>query len=170
MGEGEPDSAVLALLWGRPARILMVRKRCQPGYPWACDLALPGGRIEEGEEAWETAVREAWEEAWIHPKSVEVVGGYCCESTLARPRRIEVVIAVLAGPAEPKPSGGEVDAAIWLKLSLLSRSPRPVHHPIAGRVLGYKLGGGLTLWGATMRIARRLLALIQSGEPWSVKR
>ncbi|MCE4612564.1 MAG: NUDIX hydrolase, partial [Desulfurococcales archaeon] len=57
----EPDSAVLALLWGSPVRVLLVRKSCRGGGYWACDAALPGGSIEGGEGVVEAALREAWD-------------------------------------------------------------------------------------------------------------
>ncbi|BAN89929.1 NTP pyrophosphohydrolase [Aeropyrum camini SY1 = JCM 12091] len=155
---------MLALLWGRPTRVLLVRKRCAPGSPWACDLALPGGGVEAGETPLETALREAWEEARIPPAAAKPLASYCCEKTLTAGRRIYIVIAELRGPAEPRPGEEEVDAAIWAPLHIAAATPTPVRHPYRGIVEGLRLPGGLILWGATYRILRRLLAMIQDGE------
>ncbi|WP_207387667.1 NUDIX domain-containing protein [Aeropyrum pernix] len=161
---GGPDSSVLALLWGSPTRVLLVRKRCAPGSPWACDLALPGGGVKRGEAPLEAAVREAWEEAWIPPAAVRPLTSYCCEKTMTAGRRIHVVIAALQGPAEPRPAEEEVDAAIWIPLHIASAKPAPVRHPYRGVIEGLSLPGGLILWGATLRILRRILAMLQEGE------
>ena len=40
----------------------------------AGQIALPGGRIEKGETALETALRETWEEIGILPQQIEILG------------------------------------------------------------------------------------------------
>jgi 8-oxo-dGTP pyrophosphatase MutT (NUDIX family) len=40
----------------------------------AGQIALPGGRIEKGETALETALRETWEEIGISSKDIEILG------------------------------------------------------------------------------------------------
>jgi 8-oxo-dGTP pyrophosphatase MutT (NUDIX family) len=40
----------------------------------AGQIALPGGRIEKGESAIETALRETWEEIGILPHQIEILG------------------------------------------------------------------------------------------------
>jgi 8-oxo-dGTP pyrophosphatase MutT (NUDIX family) len=155
-GGPEPvDAAVLVLLSG--CRVLVVRKSCNMDSPWACDTALPGGRLRDGEDPVEAALREAWEEARVHPASVKVVGVMEVHRTLTKGIRVAPVVAVPAGPLDPYPSSGEVDAVAWIHLDWLGRDPEPVVHPVRGVVTGYKLPGGLVLWGLTMRILRSLI-------------
>ncbi len=40
----------------------------------ASQIALPGGRIEPGETALETALRETWEEIGIYPEAIRILG------------------------------------------------------------------------------------------------
>lgn len=40
----------------------------------AGQIALPGGRIEEGETAVETALRETWEEIGVKKEAIEILG------------------------------------------------------------------------------------------------
>lgn len=37
-------------------------------------VALPGGQVEQGETALETALRETWEEIGVPPQKVEILG------------------------------------------------------------------------------------------------
>lgn len=152
-------AAVLALLWGNPPRILVVRKSCRLESYWSCDIALPGGHVERGESLVEAALREAWEEAWIHPSMVEVEGLLPPEKTLVGGRLIYPVLARPKGPLCPKPASSEVDAVLWIPLSIAGTPTVKVKHPKRGlTVEGYRLAGGV-LWGATLRILRRLYSL-----------
>ena len=145
------DSSVLLLLWGRPLRVLMVRKSCSSGGYWACDMALPGGRVEPGESYVEAALREAWEEAGVPPGLVEAAGVACFERT-----RRGLVMAVVAGrprgPLEARPSSGEVDFAGWIPLDAFSAEPGFVVHPVRGPVVGVELPGGLVVWALVCRL------------------
>ncbi len=161
-----PDSAVLALLWGSPIRVLLVRKSCSPGGYWSCDAALPGGSIERGETPVEAALREAWEEAWIHPSTVRVIGVMEPEEARGGERVIAPVVALHSGASDYMPRSGEIDFAAWIPLATVSGEPRPVRHPLRGLVSGYELPGGIVVWGATMRVLRRLYrALRHCGAP-----
>ena len=148
------DAAVLVLLWG--CRVLLVRKSCSAPGPWACDAAFPGGRLEQGEGPVEAALREAWEEAWVHPSVVEVLGVMEPEATRTGGVLVAPVLARPRGPLDPAPRGGEVDAALLAPLEYFRGRPGPVEHPRRGAVVGYRLPGGLVVWGLTMRILRRL--------------
>jgi len=150
------DSAVLALVWGDPPRVLVVRKSCSSESYWACDVALPGGSIEPGEKPEETALREAWEESYVHPSLVELLGVAGVESAARGLRRVAVVLAKPRGPLDPKPSSGEVDFVGWLSLSYALLEPGEVEHPRRGVVTGVKLPGDLVLWGFTLRVLRML--------------
>ncbi|MEB3862352.1 MAG: NUDIX domain-containing protein [Desulfurococcales archaeon] len=145
------QASVLLLEWG--IHVLVVRKKCPSPSPWACDVALPGGRIRSGETPIEAALREAWEEAWVPPQSVEVTRTIGPFQTLRGRVRIAVVVARPQGPLDTMPRDPEVDAAIWIPLELIGEA-REVEHPVRGKVEGIPLPGGLVLWGVTYRILR----------------
>jgi ADP-ribose pyrophosphatase YjhB (NUDIX family) len=55
-----------------PGIILTVRRENMRTH--AGQVAFPGGRIDQGEDAVGAALREAWEELGLDPKAAEVVG------------------------------------------------------------------------------------------------
>jgi 8-oxo-dGTP pyrophosphatase MutT (NUDIX family) len=118
-----------------------------------CDAALPGGHVREDESPVDAALREAWEEAWVHPRGVRVLGSLPPTRTRLGNIVIQPVLAEPRGPLCPMPHSSEVDQVFWLPLSLLRRRREEIVHPARGiRVVGYRLPGGAILWGATLRI------------------
>ncbi len=149
-------AAVLVLRWGSPQRVLVERKNCSMNTYWSCDIALPGGGVRKGESLVEAALREAWEEAWIHPGMVIVEGLMEPEMTLRGDNLIYPVLARPRGPLCPRPASDEADLVFWLDTRLLEREPVRVPHPRRGfMVSGYRVAGGV-LWGATLRILHRI--------------
>jgi len=83
------------------------------------------------------------------------------ETTRLGTHRIHPFLGVPAGPLCPRPCSGEVDAVFWLPLRVVAGIPEPILHPARGfHVEGFRVGGGV-LWGATLRILRRLYGLLQ---------
>ncbi|MGC9209795.1 MAG: NUDIX hydrolase [Acidilobus sp.] len=162
----QAQAAVLVLLWGRPPHVLLERKACNVNRRFACDLAYPGGRIAPGETPEQTALREAWEEAWVHPSAVKVIGRLGTFHTMSKPVIFtEAVLGVASGPLDPRPRDPEVDAVFWVGLDRL-QEPTRVLHPVRGYVEGILLGRDLVLWGLSLRITLRLLEVIKgSREP-----
>ena len=156
-----PDAAVLVLLWGRPPRVLMERKSCTLPGRFSCDVAFPGGRIAEGETPAETALREAWEEAWIPPRSVKVVESLGLFTTRSEPVICtEALLGRVAGPVDPMPRDPEVDAVFWIDLHRLPQ-PSTVVHRRRGAVRGIAISDDLILWGMTLRIVEALRSKLQ---------
>ncbi|MGC9071107.1 MAG: NUDIX hydrolase [Acidilobus sp.] len=156
-----PQAAVLVLTWGSPPHILVERKACAQGQRFACDLAFPGGRVAPGETPKQTALREAWEEAWVHPSAVKVIGSLGTFHTLSRPViYTEAILGTVTGAVDPMPRDPEIDAVFWVRVDQIP-SPTRVLHPIRGYVDGVLLGDNLILWGLSLRITLRLLELLK---------
>ncbi len=156
------DSAVLALVWGEPVRVLVVRKSCSESSFWACDVALPGGSLEPGEDPVATALREAWEEAGVHPSSVSVLGDLGVEAAARGLRRVMIVVGRPRGPLDPRPLSSEVDFVGWLDLRYALGDVITVSHPRRGFVEGVLIPGGMVLWGFTLRVLRKLAGELPS--------
>lgn len=153
---GEANASILILLYGDPIRMLMVRKNCSISGRFSCDLAFPGGRIKKNENPIETALREAWEEVWVFPKYVKLVGFLNIHETISKPViRVLPIVGFLEGPIDPMPRDPEIDQTIWIPLSMIG-PPKNVYHPVRGYVKGVCLPGGLVVWGVSYRIIASL--------------
>ena len=148
----QPDAAVLVLLDPPLERVLLARKKCGGGR-WGCDAALPGGHLEQGEGPVEAALREAWEEAWIHPSAVRVACLAPLHSTVRGGVIVQPVVAIAVGPLCPRPSSGELDRVFWVSLvDVTGIRPGRVAHPRGFKVEGILLPDGTLVWGLTLRI------------------
>ncbi|MGC8567169.1 MAG: NUDIX hydrolase [Caldisphaera sp.] len=154
------DAAVLVLIFGDPPKTLMVRKNCNVSGRFSCDLAFPGGHKKKNENFVDAALREAWEEAWVFPKFVKIIGFMDIHETVSKPVvKVLPVLGVLKGPIETKPRDAEVDYSIWVNLDLINDA-KLVYHPIRGYVNGILLPGNLIIWGLSLRIINDLKGFI----------
>src|SRR5690349_22153159 len=68
------DAAVLVAITDRPDPGVLLTVRREHMRTHAGQIAFPGGRLDEGEDAVAAALREAQEEVLLDPGAVEVVG------------------------------------------------------------------------------------------------
>lgn len=69
------DSAVLVLITDEPVPRVLLTER-QMGIRFGGHLCFPGGRADAKETMLDAALRESSEEIGVHPKSVDLLGGY----------------------------------------------------------------------------------------------
>ncbi len=70
----KPSSVLLLLFEENHELFICLIKRPVTMKHHAGQVAYPGGRIEPGETALETALRETWEEIGVAPEKIEVLG------------------------------------------------------------------------------------------------
>jgi len=71
----QPTSVMALFIFNREIELIFIRKANVKGYPWANQMAFPGGHQEkEDASTKDTALRELTEEMGIHRKNVEVIG------------------------------------------------------------------------------------------------
>jgi 8-oxo-dGTP pyrophosphatase MutT (NUDIX family) len=75
-GSDEPlrEAAVLVAITDRPDPGLILTHRSHALRDHGGQIAFPGGRIDEGEDARGAALREAWEEIALDPAAVRILG------------------------------------------------------------------------------------------------
>lgn len=157
-------SAVLLVLHEGPdgAEVLLTRRSMQMNNHKG-EMSFPGGRVDPGETAVETALREAHEEVGLDPAEPRVVGELEHMSTFVSKSYIVPVVATLDHRPELSPQTMEVDRIMWTPISDLTRAgtyrterwsslgvDRPLHF--------FELDDE-TVWGATARMLVDLLVL-----------
>lgn len=157
-------AAVLFALIDRARPTVLLTRRNAALRQHAGQTALPGGRIDPGEDARAAAVREAWEEVALPPPQVTVHG-------LGDPYRtgtnfhVTPVIATVPPDLPLVASEAEVDAVFELPADALLDPGcyRQEHAVWQGRERRYWTfvgGGEHVVWGATagilLGLARRL--------------
>lgn len=159
-------SAVLAPLYEEDGQLHVVLTR----RTWALrshsgEVSFPGGRQDDGESLWETALREAEEEIALDPSSVQPVGELDHLATVTSRSFIVPYVGALPGRPDTTPNPAEVSAVLHVPVAELLdpaifreerwQLPWAEDRPI----FFFELVGD-TLWGATAAMLRQLLGLV----------
>jgi len=161
--QAEIEAAVLIAITDRtePGVILTVRREHLRTH--AGQVAFPGGRIDEGEDAIAAALREAHEEVLLSPAAVEVVGALDAYRTVTG-YVVTPVLGVIPPDLALEPHEHEV--ADWFEAPLgfvLDRAnQRRASALFAGQTRHYYeiMWNDRRIWGATaamiINLSRRL--------------
>lgn len=130
-------------------------------------VAFPGGRVDPGDPTpLDAALREAREEVGLDPRAVEVLGAFDTVSTMTTGIIVAPFVGVIPHDAPLEPAPSEVAEIFDVPLAVL-RDPRyrgdfewqrPGGTPARFPAILY---GGQTIWGLTLRITERMLALLE---------
>ncbi|HET7296576.1 MAG TPA: CoA pyrophosphatase [Gemmatimonadales bacterium] len=132
-------------------------------------FSFPGGIVEQRDASRvETALREAWEEIRLPSSAVEVLGLLDDTETRATPFIITPVVGIVTGPVNFVPDGREIERVLEVPLRVLQDpgifrtetwerdgEQHPVHF--------YRVSDEDVIWGATARIVKQFLGLIETG-------
>ena len=127
------------------------------------EVAFPGGRADDGESPWETALREANEEIALDPAVVRPIGELDQFVTVGSRSLVHPMVGALSARPELRPAPAEVDQILHVPLAelLLDEVFREERWPIdeAWRPITFFELHGNTVWGATAAILRQLLGV-----------
>jgi 8-oxo-dGTP pyrophosphatase MutT (NUDIX family) len=128
-------------------------RRVEDGYPHGGQIGLPGGRDEPGENAIDSALREANEEVGIDRDAVEVLGELTPLAVPVSGYRVTPVVGVLSGQPELRPQPTEVETILLAGVHELVdesrlRTENWSFFGKASTVPMFNLGG-TDVWGAT---------------------
>ena len=175
-------SAVLVALFeeGGETSVVLTRRALSMRHHGG-EIALPGGRSEEGENPVETALREAREEIGLDPSAVTPLAWLSPIVSFAAGSSIWPVVGILTGRPEFTIDPAEVDRAFTVTLAELvaddafveERWRRALLRPGADAdgyfpIHFYKVPGDV-VWGATARVLSELLSLV-TGVTWAPER
>ncbi len=134
-------------------------------------FSFPGGVVEARDASRvETALREAWEEIRLPTEAVEVLGLLDDTETRATRFIITPVVGLVRARVEYKPDGREIERVLEVPLATL-RDPTIFHTEIWERrgephpVHFYRVSGEDVIWGATARILKQFLGLLDEKGP-----
>ncbi len=149
---------------------LLIQRAINPEDPASGDVALPGGRVDEGDGSLAvTALRELREEVGLGAADLAGPLRFVGATTARRfSVHVGVFAALLSGAAASVTVGSpeEVAAVFWLPRSSL-RDSQLVTRESAGasrRVFG-TLHGGHLVWGFTRRVLREFYGLPPDESP-----
>ena len=157
------SAVLIALVDGPRGAEVLLTKRSAELRNHRGEISFPGGRVEQGESAWQAAVREAWEEVLLDPAAVAPCSELAHVETIVSTSYIIPVVGSLARRPEVGPSPtGEVDRVLWVPLVELAEADT-FRAERWGRDPGYDMYfyelDDETVWGATGRILFELLTI-----------
>jgi 8-oxo-dGTP pyrophosphatase MutT (NUDIX family) len=159
----EIDAAVLVAITDRPEPGIILTVRREHLRTHAGQVALPGGRVDPGENAVTAALREAHEEILLDPAAVQVVGTIEPYRTVTG-YVVTPVIGVVAPDLALEPHEHEVADLFEAPLDFLldPANQRRASALFAGRTRHYYeiIWNDRRIWGATaamlVNLSRRL--------------
>lgn len=156
-----PAAVLVTLAFGDSGPEVLLTRRSMALRHHRGEISFPGGRMDPGETATETALREAYEEVGLDPGRVEVLGELSHVNTVVSMSYIVPKVAVAERPWHLEPASGEVDRVMWVPLAELT-SPSVYHGerwgtPPADRLLHFFELDDETVWGATAHMLVDLL-------------
>ena len=160
-------AAVLVPIVDHGEAFLVFAQRTERVGHHAGQISFPGGRIDPGDaDDWQAALREAEEETGLAPAQVEALGALDDTETFATQFVITPWVGVVRGPVVWRPDGHEIAKVIEVPVAaLLARGCFRVESwerdGVARDVYFYDYQG-VTIWGATARILKQYLDLVES--------
>ena len=165
LNENVKDAAVLIALFEEEGSWKMpLIKRIEDGKTHGGQIALPGGRIEDGEDAINAAIREADEEIGIAREEIEIVGTL---SELVIPvsgYRVVPIIGRIKKNIKFKKNSDEVQEIFIIEIDELKKSSavKSEEWTFSGmkvKIPFYEIKEG-KIWGATAMILSELIEII----------
>ena len=165
--DGARHAAVLvALATGSRGVEVLLTRRSQQLRQHKGEISFPGGRMDPGETATQTALREAHEEVGLDPSLVTIVGELSHVNTVVSMSYIIPKVGLLDAPVPLAPQTMEADKVMWVPLAELMATGT-YHGELWGssptdRLLHFFELADETVWGATGRMLVDLLVRLYS--------
>lgn len=163
------SAAVLVPIVDRGEPYLVFAKRSERVGHHKGQISFPGGMVCEADRTFlDCALRECEEEIGLPPASVEPLGTLDDTETVATPFVITPFVGRVEPPAAWRPDGEEIEQVIEVPWAALT-DPRTFREEIwerdgARRPVFFYDWGGETIWGATARILKQYIELVE-GRP-----
>jgi 8-oxo-dGTP pyrophosphatase MutT (NUDIX family) len=160
------QAAVLVPIVDRGEPYLVFTKRTDRVGSHKGQISFPGGHVDPGDvDFLATALRESQEEIGLDPHLVEPLGALDDTETFATQFVITPWVGVVRGPVAWQPDGHEIEKVIEVPLAALRahgamRLEHWTRDGVTRPILFFDYRGD-TIWGATARILRHYLDLLE---------
>jgi 8-oxo-dGTP pyrophosphatase MutT (NUDIX family) len=161
--DARPAAVLIPVLVSGGEARLVFTKRTDTLSRHAGEISFPGGLLDEGEEAGEGALREAEEELGLLPQDVELLGALPAVHTHVTGILIVPFVGILRADPRYTPNAAEIADVLEFRLEdLMARSSeRELEHEGARfQTFVFEMDGH-TIWGATARILRSFLDVLE---------
>jgi coenzyme A diphosphatase NUDT7 len=161
----QSTSVIALFVFGEEIMLLFIQKADKEGYPWAGQMAFPGGHVDKTDAtARETALRELEEEMGISRDNVEVLGSLGHFQTI-NDKDIEAWVGIWNGQEQIRFDTQEISRVFRIPLKYLmdlhkEKGFDSVDHPPNVMWLKYPFEDVL-IWGVTAKILYHLLELLR---------
>lgn len=146
-------------------RLLFIQKADIKGYPWANQMAFPGGhRDKKDASTLETALRELSEEMGIRRENVEVIGSLGHFQTI-NSKDIEAFVGIWNQKDEIRHDPSEIARVFQIPLKYLMDHHREQgYHEMLPNVMQLTYPyEDVTIWGVTAKILYHLIEIVRKG-------
>ena len=159
-------AAVLVAIVDRGEANLVFAQRSERVGQHAGQISFPGGRIDPDDpDDLHAALREAHEEVALPPAAVEPLGMLDDTETVATQFVITPWVGLVRGPVAWQPDGHEIERVIEVPVAALLEQGcfRVEQWERAGvvRDVYFYEYGDTTIWGATARILKQYLDIVE---------
>ncbi len=152
------SAVVVPIIWSQPLKLLLTR-RSDTLESFRGQIAFPGGRPEKGEGPLQTALREFEEEIGVVPEKINVIGALRVEKTRLSDFFIYPIVAVIDDNLTYRINPDEVAEIFTVNIRDLKNCDK--YHPLLWSIFQC---GSHTIWGATYRIIRKLIGVLDEAK------
>jgi peroxisomal coenzyme A diphosphatase NUDT7 len=146
-------------------RLLFIQKADKKGYPWANQMAFPGGHRDKNDKSTkDTALRELSEEMGIHRENVEVIGSLGHFQTI-NSKDIEAFIGIWNQKDVIRHDPDEIARIFQIPLKyLMDIHKEKGFHEMLPNVMQLTYPyEDVMIWGVTAKILYHLIEIVRKG-------
>ncbi len=158
----QPTSVIALFIFNSEVELLFIQKADVPGYPWANQMAFPGGhKDKEDASTRETALRELTEEMGIHADNVEIIGSLGHFQTI-NSKDIEAWVGIWNKKDDIQHDTAEISRVFQIPIKHLMKLHKEQGYAgTYGNIMTLKYPyEDVLIWGVTAKIVHHLLEIL----------